>query len=63
MWRVEPSSASTAPSSADSLRIRIRRLFRLPVMMVIAVVNRLVDGLGYGDSLIVELRPQDAQRR
>ena len=63
IWRVEPASASTAPSAADSLRVRIRRLFRLPVMMVIAVVNRLVDGLGYGDSLIVELRPQDAQRR
>jgi len=63
MWRVEASSVSTAPSAADTLRVRIRRLFRLPVMLVIAIVNRLVDGFGYGDSLIVELRPQDAQRR
>jgi len=63
MWRVEAASASTASSSADTLRARIRRLFRLPVMMVIAVVNRLVDGFGYGDSLMVELRPQDAQQR
>jgi SAM-dependent methyltransferase len=63
MWRVEAASASTASSSADPLRVRIRRLFRLPVMVVIAVVNRLVDGFGYGDSVIVELRPQDAQRR
>jgi 2-polyprenyl-3-methyl-5-hydroxy-6-metoxy-1,4-benzoquinol methylase len=63
MWHVDPSSVSTAPPSADTLRVRIRRLFRLPVMLVIAIVNRLVDGFGYGDSLIVELRPQDAQRR
>ena len=63
MWRMESSSASSAPSSANSLRGRIRRLFRLPVMMVIAVINRLVDSFGLGDSLLVELRPRDAQRR
>jgi SAM-dependent methyltransferase len=62
MWRVEPSSASTEAPSAISVRVRIKRLVRVPVMMAIAVVNRLVDSLGYGDSLVVELRPRNAQR-
>lgn len=62
MWHVEPAPTSNDTSPANSLRVRIRRLFRIPLMAVIAVVNRVVDSLGYGDSLIVELRPANAER-
>jgi 2-polyprenyl-3-methyl-5-hydroxy-6-metoxy-1,4-benzoquinol methylase len=62
MWQVAPPSESTGHAPASRLRVQFRRLLRVPVMAVIAIVNRLVDSLGYGDCLMVELRPGNARR-
>ena len=62
MWRVAPPSESTGDVPSARLRVQLRKLLRLLVMALIAVVNRPVDSLGIGDSLMVELRPRSARR-
>lgn len=58
IWTVADRSG-TAPgvSKANPLRT----LLRIAVLSVFAVVNRVVDGLGMGDSLLVELRREQKQ--
>ena len=62
MWQVSPPPAAVNLFSAKESGVHTRKLLRIPVIMAIAVVNRLVDSLGFGDSLMVELRPVNAQR-
>ncbi len=54
IWAVQPAKqqAVTAPASASPLKVLVRSL----VMTAIATVNRGVDALGQGDSLLVELQ-------
>ena len=62
MWRVASPSESTGDVPAAGLRVQLRKLLRSLVMALITVVNRPLDSLGFGDSLMVELRPGNAQR-
>lgn len=62
MWRVVSPSASTVDVPAAGLRVKLRKLLRSLVMALITFVNRPLDMLGFGDSLMVELRPGNARR-
>lgn len=56
MWQVKSPSQTTDAVASASL-IPWKKLIRIPVMLLVGIVNRLIDGFGYGDSLMVELRP------
>lgn len=55
LWSVAPAASGAAPK--PGLRRSARRLLLACLMPAVAVVNRVVDALGWGDSLVVELRP------
>ena len=56
MWQVKAPSQTTDAVASTSL-IPWKKLIRIPVMLLLGIVNRLIDSFGYGDSLMVELRP------
>lgn len=64
IWQVSRSlnSPGSAPNQASSLTARARvRTVLLGVLLTLSgVINRLVDALGWGDSLVVELRREGA---
>jgi 2-polyprenyl-3-methyl-5-hydroxy-6-metoxy-1,4-benzoquinol methylase len=60
MWSVKPPEQSSSASGVN-IRTLMSRILKLPVMIVISIVNRVVDSFGLGDSLIVELRPEDVK--
>ena len=57
IWEVKAPVASQ--QSNINYRIFVRRVLLPPVLVVIAVVNRIVDSFGVGDSLMVEIKPID----
>ncbi len=56
IWQVKAPSQTMAGVASKPL-VSWKRVLRVPVLMLVGVVNRLVDGAGFGDSLLVELRP------
>jgi SAM-dependent methyltransferase len=54
IWAVVDRSGST--SVKNSKFNPLRTLIRVGVLSIFALINRVVDGLGFGDSLLVELR-------
>jgi SAM-dependent methyltransferase len=56
MWQVKPPSQNTRDLARIS-PVSWKKMMRIPVMLLVGIVNRLVDSFGYGDSLMVELRP------
>jgi len=62
MWQVKAPSKTT-PAVASTSRFPWKKMIRIPVMVLLSVVNRLVDSFGYGDSLMVELRPDIRARK
>lgn len=61
MWQVAPPPASR--SDGPGSQLSWKKVLRIPIITLVAVVNRIVDGIGYGDSLLVELRPDVRDRR
>jgi 2-polyprenyl-3-methyl-5-hydroxy-6-metoxy-1,4-benzoquinol methylase len=59
IWAVGDHSQSVQFSAAKVNLVRV--LLRVSILSVFAVVNRLVDALGMGDSLLVELRREPKQ--
>lgn len=59
IWEVKVSNSSLQPKITK--RILLRKILLTPALTGMAIVNRLVDMLGFGDSLIVELKPKDIQ--
>ena len=59
IWEVKAPVASQ--QSNINYRIFVRRVLLPPVLVVIAVVNRIVDSFGFGDSLMVEIKVNDSQ--
>jgi len=57
IWNVAPSCS--AEQTSVGVHMLVRKLLMLPAVIVIALTNRIVDILGFGDSLLVELRPDD----
>jgi SAM-dependent methyltransferase len=57
IWSVKDDVPTT--KSKSNMKILFRRSLVMTVMFGISVVNRVVDSLGLGDSLVVELRPMD----
>ena len=59
LWAVPPAAAGSLTATAPNrgFRRKTRRLVLACLLPAIAVVNRVVDALGWGDSLVVELRP------
>lgn len=60
LWAVTPADAGVASGATPKAQWQrsARRLVLACVLLpAIAVVNRVVDALGWGDSLVVELRP------
>lgn len=56
IWAVADRSDSVS-ASAESWKVNsIRMLLRVSVLSILALLNRVVDALGVGDSLLVELR-------
>ncbi|MGD2170988.1 MAG: class I SAM-dependent methyltransferase [Gammaproteobacteria bacterium] len=56
MWQVK-APPSTGDKAANKSAFAWKKILRLPVLVLVGIVNRLVDSVGYGDSLLVELRP------
>jgi hypothetical protein len=56
---VPVGTATEGPSARPTGRVRhvARRLLLALLMVPLALVNRLVDALGWGDSLVVEIVP------
>jgi 2-polyprenyl-3-methyl-5-hydroxy-6-metoxy-1,4-benzoquinol methylase len=61
MWQVKAPSQATQSGAPASL-IPWKKLVRIPVMVLVGVANRLIDSLGYGDSLLVELRSKNRDK-
>lgn len=61
LWRVipAPDPGTGETTSADSMNW-VRRVVYLALMVPIGVVNRVVDALGWGDSLMVEIVPRES---
>ncbi len=57
IWEVKVPDSSLQPEITKS--VLLRRILLPPVLIGIALVNRVIDILGFGDSLIVELKPKD----
>jgi len=60
LWAVEPTdgpAAATLPGVGAGSRKNVRRFALTCLLPIVAVFNRCVDALGWGDSLMVELRP------
>lgn len=57
IWEVK--THDTSHQSKISKRIFLRRILLPSALVVIAIVNRIVDSFGFGDSLMVELKPMD----
>ena len=57
IWEVKPPKDSQ--QSNINYRIIVRRVLLPPVLIVIAVVNRIIDSFGFGDSLMVEINHRD----
>lgn len=57
MWEVAPVD-SHAQVGANR-PVSLRRFLKPPVMMAVSIVNRIVDAFGFGDSLMIELKPRD----
>lgn len=55
MWSV--ATSDTDSQAAINWQVSMLRILKLPVMLAVAFVNRIVDALGFGDSLMVELKP------
>jgi hypothetical protein len=58
MWQVK-SPSQTTHADAPTSPFTWKKLVRIPVKVLVGIVNRLVDSFGYGDSLMVELRPDN----
>jgi SAM-dependent methyltransferase len=56
MWQVR-----VPPLAGEEVAVKSpfnwKRMLRIPVLVLVGIINRLVDSTGYGDSLLVELRP------
>jgi len=57
IWSVETSGSTQQPKRV--LRGLVGKLIKLPAMMVITLINRVVDCMGLGESLMMELKPED----
>lgn len=57
IWEVKIPGASQHSNLRS--RVFIRRFLLFPALTVIAVVNRIVDSFGFGDSLMVEIKFKD----
>lgn len=62
LWAVSSSQAAEAPDQAAPparrpLRRIVRRVVLAGLMLPVALINRSIDALGWGDSLMVELVP------
>lgn len=57
IWEVKAPGASQ--QSNINYRFIVRRVLLPPVLIVIAVVNRIIDSFGFGDSLMVEINHRD----
>ncbi len=57
VWSVPDEAATHAQPEDDPKPFALRRLLAWPVLAVFAVINRSLDLIGQGDSLIVELQP------
>ncbi|MCK9387003.1 MAG: class I SAM-dependent methyltransferase [Sulfuritalea sp.] len=55
IWATRPADSTPGSGQPSAL---LKWVLRLPVMTLLALVNRVVDATGIGDSLLVELRPE-----
>ncbi len=62
MWRVKAPSRIADNFAPESL-VAWRKILRVPVLMLVGIFNRIIDSAGFGDSLLVELRPDNSERK
>lgn len=55
------SGGTVAKTSVWDVRRLLRRLLVLPMLATFSIINRCVDALGWGDSLMVEIRPLEQE--
>ena len=54
IWKVNVTDGSSSPKTSH--RNFIKQIFLSSVLVAIAIVNRIVDSFGFGDSLMVEVK-------
>lgn len=57
LWAVAPVDDKASPSVPSAGRGTLRRAALIALMVPLGIANRLIDALGWGDSLMVELKP------
>lgn len=57
IWAVAPGNDKASPSVPSTGRSALRRVALIALMLPLGIANRLIDAVGWGDSLMVELTP------